>query len=525
MELLLLASLVLVGILLWASAIAFSAAVKNQQTHTERRSAPPRPPAAPPPLVPLVQDSAVSNTTTKPSIPKPPVAPAPAKDKEAPAIQGKFRARVTYVKADGSRSERELTLHSYKISDGVPHSVNVREVGQTITISFLVRGFERLQILDASPEVILESPCDIRGWIEANLPIKADQVDEKSSKRAVAQSPQPVRIAPTPSSRVSSTSVAKPLQALLPQGAKGFAVFDLETTGLNTAECLIVEIGLVRVDPSGRISEVWESLVNPGSRIPVKATEKHHIGDKDVGQAPSFAEISSLLAAKIDQHVLVAHNLRYDLPILERHFRDHSDLQIDLGAGICTLRGFGGDPADSFHKQLVHLCAFHGVDFDQRLAHTAIEDALPLAKALIKGMSHLEPSTSPVRVLTKLNNTAPTRTWTRGMLQSLPEISWARILLQLKPGLIFATTGPPSFRADTPIRRSRSHAEALGLQYIKVNSFSKASMADFLLSTSLDLEYKKMIQAQELRIPIVLIEKINMLGCLDQPVEAWIVDG
>lgn len=98
-------------------------------------------------------------------------------------------------------------------------------------------------------------------------------------------------------------------------------------------------------------------------------------------------------------------------------------------------------------------------------------------------------------------------------------------MLQLKSGMIFATTGPRSTSVDTPIRRSKTHAEALGLQSIKVNSFSKKDPPDFLLSTSLDLENTKMKQARERRIPIVLIKDINNLRGLDLSVEAWIACG
>lgn len=521
----LLIGLVLVGILIWACAIALRAASKNQQAHTERGAAKQRRLVAQTPPPTIVQEITTSTATSRPSIPKPTAPPSPEKGKQSPALQGKFRARVIYIKADGSRSERDLTLFSCVISEGVAHSVSVRQDGQTITKTFLVSGFERMQILDASPALILENPRDIRDWIAANLPIKAYQGEVRPPKISVEQTPQLAQTAPTSSSRASSASAGKPLHALLPQGAKGFAVFDLETTGKNTAECLIVEIGLVCVDPSGKITEVWESLVNPSCEIPGKATEIHRIRDTDVKRAPSFSEVSALFAAKIDQHVLVAHNLSYDLPILERHFRDHSDLQIDLGEGICTLRGFRGDPADSFRKKLANLCAFHGVAFNQCLAHTAIGDAMPLARALIKGMSHLEPSKSPVKVLTTLNLSAPAQALTRGMIESLSEPSWDCILLQLKSGMIFATTGPRSTSVDTPIRRSKTHAEALGLQSTKVNSFSKKDPPDFLLSTSLDLENTKMKQARERRIPIVLIKDINNLRGLDLSVEAWIACG
>ena len=308
---------------------------------------------------------------------------------------------------------------------------------------------------------------------------------------------------------------------LLPDGAKGFAVFDLETTGLDTSACSIVEIALVCVDPSGRITETWETLLNPGCTIPAAATGVHNIGNRDVFQAPSFADISALLAAKLDQHVLVAHNLRYDFPILERHFRAHSNLKIDLGVGICTLRGFGGDPANAYSKKLPHLCSFHGVEFDLRLAHTALGDVLPLAHALIKGMAHLQPSAAAAVSAPRLQaSQASGQVWTRAMLAQESESSWSKSTLLLKPGLSFATTSPPSMKTETPIRRAAAHAERLGLT--KLERITKKNPPDFVLATSLSLETTKMAQARDRGIPVVLIEPLNQARSANGVVEAWL---
>lgn len=444
--------------------------------------------------------------------------PSPATSTAVTAPTGKKRARITYVKADGSRSDREVTLYSRLVVNGVTHAVTIREEGQKVTKKFLVAGFERLQL---SPNLDLENTTDIRAWIDSNLPLKHDQA---GSKPDLEKQVSPSRAASSPLKTKDAPSIVAPsLKSLLPQGAKGFAVFDLETTGLKTSECRIVEVALVCVSPDGRIMEVWESLVNPGEKIAERATEVHQIRNQDVAGAPTFEEISSLFAAKIDGHVLVAHNLLgFDLPVLERHFRDHSNLRVDLGAGICTLKGFSGNPQNGFKKKLPDLCAFHGVPFDSALAHTAKGDALPLARSLIIGMSHLKASTESVCVQSTLSLDRPIQACTRAMVKSLPQIGWERFNLSLRSGQIFSTTGPATRKADTPIRRAQAYAESLGLRYIKVNTFSKKSPPDFLLSTSLELENTKMKQARERRIPVVLIEEINQLPDLERPVLAWI---
>ena len=502
---------VLLGLLLWCIAAALRQSLKSKQAHTEPRKAPLAPPRPSAPPVAATPRAARKPAQPAQAEPRPVAAAAPA------TPTGKIQARVTYVKADGSRSDRVVTLYSRVVVNGLTQAVNVREDGQRVTKRFLLDGFERLQV---PPDLILDQAGAIRTWIEANVPLKEDNAAGQPALARQELSTRPQSSAPKP--KVAPQSAVSSLEALLPEGAKGFAVFDLETTGTNTNECRIVEVALVCLSHDGRIVDVWESLVNPEEKIPEGSTKIHRIRNRDVGRAPKFEEIAGLLAAKIDGRVLVAHNLRFDLPILERHFRDHSPVQLHLGAGVCTLEGFPGNPDNGFKKKLSDLCVVQGVDFDSALAHSALGDALPLAKALAAGMPHLKPSAASVQVQSKLRLEAPAQVWTRAMLASLPEMGWERVTLMLKPGQIFSTTGPATRKTDTPIRRAQAHAEKLALRYIKVNSFSKKSPPDFLLSTSLELESKKMDQARERRIPIVLTDQIHQLTTLENPVVAWL---
>jgi len=97
-------------------------------------------------------------------------------------------------------------------------------------------------------------------------------------------------------------------------------VLDLETTGTSVAEDRIVEIGLVRVDPTGtRTARAWR--VNPGRPIPAAATAVHGIGDADVAGAPRFDELAEDLGAELAGVDLAGFNLRaFDLPLLRAEF-------------------------------------------------------------------------------------------------------------------------------------------------------------------------------------------------------------
>lgn len=93
---------------------------------------------------------------------------------------------------------------------------------------------------------------------------------------------------------------------------------DLETTGLNIATDRIVEIALLKVHPQGRRDSLVRR-VNPGMPIPSEATRIHGIGDADVADAPSLAQLAPELLSFIGDADLGGFNIqRFDIPILQR---------------------------------------------------------------------------------------------------------------------------------------------------------------------------------------------------------------
>jgi len=69
-----------------------------------------------------------------------------------------------------------------------------------------------------------------------------------------------------------------------------FCALDLETTGTNAALHMIVEVGIVRFRMSG-IDEIFESLVNPGVKMPEEVISVHGITDDMVRNAPQIGDI------------------------------------------------------------------------------------------------------------------------------------------------------------------------------------------------------------------------------------------
>lgn len=110
--------------------------------------------------------------------------------------------------------------------------------------------------------------------------------------------------------------------------SRSLAFFDLETTGTDPMADRIVEIAVLRLDPSGG-REVRSRRLNPERPIPADATAVHGIRDEDVKDAPTFRQIARGLLDFLGEADLSGFNVsRFDVPLLDREFRDCG---LDLG--------------------------------------------------------------------------------------------------------------------------------------------------------------------------------------------------
>lgn len=96
----------------------------------------------------------------------------------------------------------------------------------------------------------------------------------------------------------------------------GFAALDTETTGLEDSDH-VVEVAVVQYDSDGTEENRWSTLINPGVPISKSASNIHGITDKDVQDAPSFAEIYSTLVELVRGRTPVVFNLPFDYRMLK----------------------------------------------------------------------------------------------------------------------------------------------------------------------------------------------------------------
>lgn len=142
---------------------------------------------------------------------------------------------------------------------------------------------------------------------------------------------------------------------------------DLETTGLNTSQDRICQIGAILNDGS----EI-NTLINPHKIIPREVTELTGISNDDVKNAPDFEEYADqLITALEESEIFIAYNFTFDFQVLQSElFRT---LHYELNERDFTFL----DPYKIFRKMFPHNLSNAYLFYtgkEMQGAHTAIED-------------------------------------------------------------------------------------------------------------------------------------------------------
>lgn len=153
---------------------------------------------------------------------------------------------------------------------------------------------------------------------------------------------------------------------------KPIVFFDIESTGVNVGNDKIVEISMLKVNPSGK-EEIRTYRINPGIHIPESTSLIHGIYDNDVADKPTFKDLGGEIAAFIGNADLGGYNcLKFDVPMLVEEFlRVGVDFDVK-GRSIVDVQNI-------FHKMEPRtLRAAHrfycGEDFEN--AHSAEADII-----------------------------------------------------------------------------------------------------------------------------------------------------
>jgi DNA polymerase-3 subunit epsilon len=161
-------------------------------------------------------------------------------------------------------------------------------------------------------------------------------------------------------------------------------IFDTETTGLDSREDRIIELGgveMVNRFPTGR---TFHFFINPqGRQIHADAQAVHGISADQLADKPIFGAIVDEFVELIDGAKLVAHNANFDIGFINAEFARIGrppvapELVIDTLALAKRKHPMGPNSLDA-------LCRRYGIDNSHRTKHGALLDSELLAEVYIE---------------------------------------------------------------------------------------------------------------------------------------------
>src|SRR4051794_23501763 len=161
-------------------------------------------------------------------------------------------------------------------------------------------------------------------------------------------------------------------------------IFDTETTGLDSRDDRVIELGgveLVNRFPTGR---TFHHYINPqGRAIHAEAQSVHGISAADLAGKPSFAEIAEEWLKFTEGAKLVAHNATFDIGFLNVEFGRLGHPPVDNGLVVDTL-ALARRKHPMGPNSLDALCRRYGIDNTKRTKHGALLDSELLAEVYVE---------------------------------------------------------------------------------------------------------------------------------------------
>ncbi|MCS7082843.1 MAG: exonuclease domain-containing protein [Bacteroidota bacterium] len=174
-------------------------------------------------------------------------------------------------------------------------------------------------------------------------------------------------------------------------------ILDCESTGVRVERDRIIELALWRIDPEGR-QERFASLLNPETWLPPHIAALTGIRPAELWRAPRFQDLWPKLHPLLEGAVLVGHNVRFDVRLLQAELR-RLGVAWKPGPTLCTLRlarrllpGLPSRSLDALAKYL---------GLEPRLRHRAMPD-VELTKQILDFLAHQAAQQEGLRSLAEL---------------------------------------------------------------------------------------------------------------------------
>ena len=166
-----------------------------------------------------------------------------------------------------------------------------------------------------------------------------------------------------------------------------FVVLDVEAIGARGLPARIIELGAYHVR-SGKIIDEFQSLVDPGVSLPRFITALTGISDEMLKNGPKFADIVDAWLDFAGDAVLVAHNSKFDLALLNLEIARVFPGCRMRNAELCTVKLARRIIRTLDSHNLDALAEHFGLEIAER--HRAASDARATAELLLRLLDQLE---------------------------------------------------------------------------------------------------------------------------------------
>ena len=164
-------------------------------------------------------------------------------------------------------------------------------------------------------------------------------------------------------------------------------VLDFETTGLSAdGGDRAIEIGAVMIE-QGRVTDQFQSLMNPGRRIPTFIEDYTGITNTMLKTAPSCREVMAEFTDFIAGFSLVAHNASFDSRFLDAELRRIKRRR--AGEFACSMLAARRLYQDAPNHKLGTLVEYHDLPNDGTF-HRALADAQMTAQLWLRMLADIE---------------------------------------------------------------------------------------------------------------------------------------
>lgn len=171
----------------------------------------------------------------------------------------------------------------------------------------------------------------------------------------------------------------------------GIISIDLETTGLSPLVDRIIEVGAMKIGPTG--TTIFQTLINPEIPIPPHTIAIHNITDEMVKDAPVLLDVLQHLKDFIGDMPVIAHNAKFDMGFIVIGMQR---AKIDLSPNdvYCSCKLARHTHTEIVNHKLATLVKELNIPLLNH--HRATDDAFAALKVFMSSLERIKTPLSPM---------------------------------------------------------------------------------------------------------------------------------